>query len=68
MSVESQIALLLKRLAFLGYPKFQIRDIIAEATGRMPWSRECEQQNHLVLQALQKYERLGLEYAQLYSK
>ena len=48
---------LLKRLAFLGYRAFEIQRILLEASN-----------GEAVIPTLEKYERLGLQYAYMYSK
>jgi len=68
MSIDECIRRLLKRLVFLGYHRFQIRNIIDEAVGQNPWIKKSHSQNLRVMIALQKYEKLGNEYMLAYSK
>jgi hypothetical protein len=68
MNIDEHIRGLLKRLIFLGYQRFQIRNIIDEAIGQNPWIKKCYSQNLQVMVVLQKYEKLGNEYMSAYSK
>ena len=68
MNIDEHIRGLLKRLIFLGYQRFQIRNIIDEAIGQNPWLKKSYSQNVQVAIALQKYEKLGNEYMLAYSK
>lgn len=67
MNIEENIRQLLKKLIFLGYQRFQIKNIINEALGQQLWEKDYRQ-NMQVMIALQKYEQLGNEYLLAYSK
>lgn len=66
--MKQRILLLLKRLAFLGYCHFEIEGIIKEAIGINHVNGLNDSQEATVIQYLEMYERLGLDYLQTYSK
>ncbi len=68
MNIEENIKRLLKRLMFLGYKPFQIRNIVSEAVGEQPWMKKSRRQNARVMKTLQKYEKLGNEFLVSFSK
>ncbi|MBP2634430.1 MAG: hypothetical protein H6Q72_337 [Firmicutes bacterium] len=63
-----RIISLVKRLAFLGYCTFEIENIIKEATGLDIVDSLSNTQEVAVIQHLEMYEQLGLNYLQTYSK
>ena len=66
--MEKNIGLLFKRLSFLGYRAFEIKSIVHEATGGSDFNTSDYRQCNVAVLALEKYERLGLEYLNSYSK
>ncbi|SDF00078.1 hypothetical protein [Sporomusa acidovorans] len=63
-----QITSLIKRLSFLGYCTFEIKSIIKEAIGIDIINDLSVSQEIAVIQQLEMYEQLGLNYLQTYSK
>lgn len=63
-----RIISLVKRLAFLGYCTFEIENIIKEAIGIDIAGSLSTTQEATVIQHLEMYEQLGLNYLQTYSK
>lgn len=63
-----RIISLIKRLAFLGYCTFEIENIIKEAIGFDIIANLSTTQEVAVIQHLEMYEQLGLNYLQTYSK
>jgi hypothetical protein len=65
-----QIKQLVKRLAWLGYTAFEIRNIVREAIGDDDDALEdlCPTRSSQVIRHLQQYERLGAHYLLTYSK
>jgi hypothetical protein len=68
MSINERIDILLKRLAFLGYYPFQMKQIIQEAIGIVSFEETDYTQRIQIMRALEKYEKLGSEYLCAYSK
>lgn len=68
MNVEECIVALINRLKFFGYNRFQVRNIISEAIGEDLWVRNNSVQNMQILNTMKKYEILGNDYLQVYSK
>jgi hypothetical protein len=68
MSINERIDMLLKRLAFLGYYPFQMKQIIQEAIGSGSFEETNYIQRIQIITALEKYEKLGSEYLCAYSK
>jgi hypothetical protein len=66
--MDNHVTQLLKRLDFLGYRSFQIKMIICEAIGVDSIKNVSHAQYVKVINALEKYEQLGLLYSQSYSK
>lgn len=66
--MEQYIKHLLSRLTFLGYRKFEIRNMIKDAVGSDTVDGLDRVQEVKVIQHLKMYERLGLNYLQTYSK
>lgn len=63
-----RIISLVKRLSFLGYCTFEIENIIKEAIGIGFNDGLSDIQEAAVIQHLERYEQLGLNYLQAYSK
>lgn len=63
-----RIISLVKRLAFLGYCTFEIENIIKEAIGFDIIGDLTAKQEVAIIQHLEMYEQLGLNYLQTYSK
>lgn len=68
MNIEQRVNELLKRLLFLGYYQFQIKNIIQEAIGTTELAKATKAQRIRVIAALEKYERLGSQYVLEFSK
>ncbi len=68
MNMEECITELIKRLKFSGYNSFQLKKIINEAIGQDSWIRDNNIHNLQIFNAMKKYERLGNDYLQAYSK
>lgn len=68
--MASSIKQLVKRLTWLGYTAFEIRNIVREAIGDDSIALEdlCQIRGLQVLRNLQQYERLGSHYLLTYSK
>lgn len=66
--MDKHVTHLLKRLDFLGYHPYQIKMIICEAIGVNSIKNASHSQYKKVIDALEKYEQLGLLYSQSYSK
>ncbi len=66
--MKQRILRLLKRLAFLGYCHFEIESIIKEAIGVNNVDGLSNSQEASVIEHLEMYEQLGLNYLQTYSK
>ncbi len=66
--MDQRIAKLLKRLAFLGYCSFEIRNIISEAIGPNGWGSINLSKRRDLIMHLEKYEQLGEDYLNAYSK
>ncbi|CQR70084.1 hypothetical protein SOV_29180 [Sporomusa ovata DSM 2662] len=63
-----RIISLIKRLAFLGYCTFEIESIIKDAIGIDIISNLSSNQELAVIEHLELYEQLGLNYLNTYSK
>ncbi|TWH51584.1 hypothetical protein [Sporomusa sp. KB1] len=63
-----RIISLIKRLNFLGYCTFEIESIIKEAIGIGIISNLSSNQELAVIEHLELYEQLGLNYLNTYSK
>ena len=68
MNMEECITELIKRLKISGYNSFQLKKIINEAIGQDSWIRDNNIHNLQIFNTMKKYERLGNEYLQAYSK
>lgn len=68
ISIEKRLEMVFKKLRFLGYQGFQIKQIVKEALGDRSWEKNNQEQNQQILQNLKKYENLGNEYLLAYSK
>jgi|GEM_PF-968696 hypothetical protein len=68
MNFEERFLTLIRKLKYLGYTRFQVRQIISEAVGQQSWVKDNDIQNQQVINALEKYGVLGNEYLQAYSK
>lgn len=68
MSTIERIKTVLKRLSFLGYQRFQVKQIIEEAIGHYSWEKDNYTQNIQILIKLEEYEKLGNDYLLTYSK
>lgn len=68
MNFEDQLLVGIRKLRYLGYTCFQVKQIISEAVGTQSWIRDNDMQNRQVISALEKYGVLGNEYLQAYSK
>ena len=68
MSTIEHIKTALKRLSFLGYHRFQVKQIIEEAIGQHIWEKDNHDQNIQILIKLEEYEKLGTDYLLTYSK
>ena len=68
MNMKQRILQLIKRLAFLGYCKFEIESIVKEAIGSTFVSNLNTSQELAIVQQLELYEQLGQNYLQTYSK
>jgi hypothetical protein len=68
MDKDKNIGLLFKRLNFLGYRAFEIKSILHEATGGSDFDTSDHRHCNVAVMALEKYERLGLDYLNSYSK
>lgn len=68
MNFEDRLLTLIRKLKYLGYTRFQVRQIISEAVGQRTWVKDNDVQNQQVIEALEKYGILGTEYLQVYSK
>ncbi|MDF2571088.1 MAG: hypothetical protein K0R55_2692 [Sporomusa sp.] len=66
--MKQHILRLIKRLAFLGYCTFEIESILKEAIGIDIVDDLSLNQEVAVVQHLEMYEQLGLNYLQTYSK
>ncbi len=66
--MEQRIKQLLKRLAFLGYGSFEIESIIRDAAGSNNFENMSYTQLAKVMRHLEKYELLGSNFVQAYSK
>lgn len=66
--MEQRLKELLRRLTFLGYRSFEIRNIIREATGNCDFALMSKTQHKQVIRHLERYEQLGLNFLQAYSK
>lgn len=66
--MEQHIKRLIKRLAFLGYCTFEIKNIIKQVTGSDDLSTLDYAKEFAVIGHLEMYEQLGLKYLQDYSK
>lgn len=66
--MEQRIKQLIKRLSFLGYCTFEIKNIINQVTDNNDFNGLDCLQGAQVIGHLEMYERLGLKYLQNYSK
>ncbi|SMC99207.1 hypothetical protein [Sporomusa malonica] len=66
--MKQHILRLIKRLAFLGYCTFEIESILKEAVGIDIVDDLSSTQEVALVQHLEMYEQLGLNYLQTYSK
>ncbi len=66
--MEQRIRNLIQRLTFLGYCAFEIKDIIFDAIGTDCVKNLNFIQGAEVIGHLEKYEQLGVDYLQEYSK
>ncbi|HWR37937.1 MAG TPA: hypothetical protein VN611_00435 [Patescibacteria group bacterium] len=64
--MEQRTDELYKRLSFLGYCQFQIKNIVHEALDIV--NNEETRFDERVVDALEKYEKLGYDYMLTYSK
>ena len=64
--MEQRADELCKRLSFLGYCQFQIKNIVREAASIV--TRDEDSLDAMVVNALEKYEKLGYDYMLTYSK
>jgi len=66
--MEKRITELSRRLVFLGYDSFQIRDIVKDAIGSDRHTRCNINQKGQLISSLEKYVDLGSNYMRAYSK
>ncbi|MCX7780264.1 MAG: hypothetical protein N2491_04990 [Negativicutes bacterium] len=66
--MEQRIKQLCTRLNFLGYCTFEIKIMLREAIGSAKFNIDDDSVCTTVISVLEKYERLGVEYMQSYSK
>lgn len=66
--MKKHILRLINRLAFLGYCTFEIENILKEAIGIDIVDNLSTTQEVVLVQHLEMYEQLGLNYLQTYSK
>jgi hypothetical protein len=66
--MDHRITKLLKRLAFLGYCSFEIKNILQEITGQDGFEAISFSKSADVIKHLEMYEQLGQNYLQAYSK
>jgi hypothetical protein len=66
--MEQRIKQLLKRLSFLGYCSFEIRNIIQDVAGSSLIDEMSYAERKKVIRHLEQYEQLGLNFVQAYSK
>lgn len=66
--MEQRIKRLIKRLTFLGYCTFEIKNIIKQVTGTDDLSTLDYTKEFALIGQLEMYERLGLNFLQDYSK
>ena len=64
--MEQRTDELYKRLSFLGYCQFQIKNIVREATSIV--NHDGASLDDLIVCTLEKYEKLGYDYVLTYSK
>lgn len=66
--MEYRITKLLKRLAFLGYCSFEIKNIVQEVVGPDGFEAISFSKSAELIKHLEMYEQLGQNYLQAYSK
>lgn len=66
--MNEHVARLLKRLKYLGYGSFHLKAIIREAIGMDNIKNPSHDQHLKIIEALEKYEQLGMTYLEVYSK
>ncbi len=59
---------LYKRLIFLGYRPFEIKRMVEETIGTYNFEGANSQQRIAAIKAMQRYEKLGSQFLELYSK
>jgi len=66
--MDNNIKRLFKRLSFLGYRAFEIESILRDAIGSAGLDIKNFHQCSTAVLVLEKYEKLGLDYLDCYSK